>query len=116
MICKKCLRQYNRSDTFNAFNYLPTKTDSLVYHGFDICSDLVSLGPELHSGLNLAAVALLYDSVGLVYSCECLVKATSVAQLLTLIEHALDLFCPLSTLLLIISCRYLYYSLPPQEV
>ena len=113
MICKKCLRQYNRSDTFNAFNYLPTKTDSLVYHGFDICSDLVSLRPELHSGLNLAAVALLYDSVGLVYSHECLVKATSVAQLLTLIEHALDLFCPLSTLLLIISCRYLYYRLPP---
>ena len=113
MICKKCLRQYNRSDTFNAFNYLPTETDSLVYHGFDICSDLVSLRPELHSSLNLAAAALLYDSVGLVYSCECLVKATSVAQLLTLIEHALDLFCPLSALLLIISCRYLYYRLPP---
>lgn len=80
---------------------------------FYIRSDLVSLCPELHPGLNLAAVALVNDSIGLVNPCECLFEVSSVAQLLTLIQHPLYLLRPLRSLLLIVGRLDLNYCLSP---
>ena len=115
MICEERLRHYNPSD-INSFNYLPCECDPLLDHGFDISSDLVSLGPELHPCLNFSTCTLLNDSVGLVNQCECLFKAPPVAQLLTLIEHTLHLLYPLCAFLLIIRGFDLNYCLSPEEV
>lgn len=115
MICEERLRHYNPSN-LNSFNYLPCECDPLLHHCFDIGSDLVSLRPKLHSCLYLATAALFYDSVGFVNPCECLFKAPPVAQLLTLIQHALHLLHPLCAILLIISGFDFNHCLTPEEV
>ena len=103
MICEERLRQHTCPDyPIDAFNNLTGECDSLMNQCFYIRSDLVSLRPELHPGLNLAT-ALLNDSIGFVDPCECLFKAPPVAQLLTLIEHPLHLLHPLCAILQIIS-------------
>ncbi len=114
MIREERLRQQTRPNyPIDAFNDLTGECDSLMNQCFDIRSDLVSLRPELHPGLNLATVALFNDSISLVDPCECLFEVSSVAQLLTLIQYPLYLLRPLRSLLLIVGCLDLNHCLSP---
>lgn len=117
MICEERLWQYHSADyPIDPIDNLASESDPLMHHGFDIGPDLVSLRPELHPGLDLATDTLINNSVGLVHPCECLLKVTLIAQLLTLIEHTLHLLRPLCSLFLIVGGLNLYYRLPPLEL